>query len=362
MRQHAILSAVTAMMLMGSATLLSAEPGNFGVNGSNAWNQPIEKRVKHTDSFGDTYYTYSYANPKHTVTKEVKKHAKAFKQAPKEVIDALNKTLAAMEAIQKNEISTAKKELKSAIALFDKALKANPKLRLVPIDQTIEVKTFDGTVNDIKADIDLAVKLLKSHRTQLARDLLLPLEDEIDITTHYLPMDLYPKAAKKALEVLNRGKKKEALLELALGLSVITADELVIPVPLLNAQAHVEAASKVFKKDKKEALALLDAAKEELHKALLLGYTTRHAKAYESIYKQITQIQKEIKGANHSTKLFEKIKKSFESLLHKTRKEKKELKDSDSVWKGTAKAHAAAAKEETKDKLRFEEKEKADDF
>ncbi len=362
MKQHTLLSAIAALTLMGSVTTLLAEPGNFGVNGSNAWNQPIEKRIKHTDSFGDTYYTYSYEKTNKTVKKEIKRHTEAFKQAPKEVIKALDKTLTAMEAIRKNRVEAAKKDLTEAINLFDKALKADPKLGLVPIDQTIEIKRFDGTINDIKADIDLAIKLLKSHQTQLARDLLLPLEDEIEITTHYLPMDLYPKAAKKALEVLKRGKKEDALLELALGLSVITADEIVIPIPLLNAQAHVEAASQRYKKEKKEAIALLNAAKKELHKALLLGYTTRHAKAYETIYKQITQLQKEIEGKHPGVKLFDKIKKSLESLLHETRKEKKVLKDSNSVWKGTAKAHAAAAKEETGDKLHFEEKIKANDF
>jgi predicted component of type VI protein secretion system len=106
----------------------------------------------------------------------------------------------------------------------------------------------------------------------------------------------------------------------------------------------------------------LKIAKEELHKALLLGYTSRHAKVYQSLYDQIKAIEKEVKAGHETGKLFEHIKKDFESLLNNTRHEKKNLSDPDSVWNGTAKAHAQAAKEETNDKLRFEEKEKADDF
>ncbi len=362
MKKGFVLSAVAAMILAGAATSVMAEPGDFGVNGPDAWNQPLEKRVKHTDSFGDTYYTMNYVAPKHCVRKEIKKQASRYKQAPKEIIQGLNLTLAAIDAIQKKNNDKAIKDLQQADALFQKALKADPNLDVVPVDQEIVVKQFTGTINDIKADIVTARKLLKNYDTQLARDILLPLEDEIDITTHYVPMKLYPKVTKKALDLLKAGKTDAALNELAAGLGVLVADEVIVPIPLLTAQELVDAASKLDKTKKKEALAHLKAAKVELHKALLLGYTSKHSKEYEDLYDQITKIEKEIKGSGHTAKLFEHLKKGFESLLHKTRSEKVNLNDPDSVWKGTAKAHAAAAKEETNDKLRFEEKMEADDF
>ncbi len=353
MKRQTLFFAAAAIVLVGSTATLNAQSGNFGADGSGIWKETIKKRIGHKD--GDI-------NADATVKKEMKHHSKAFKQPPQEVIDALNKTFAAIEAIDKDKISTAEKELKEAIKLFDNALKTDPALDLVPIDQTIEVKRFDGTINDIKADINLAVKLLKSYRTQSARDLLLPLEEEIDITTHYLPMQLYPKAAKKALKLLKNGKKEEALLELQLGLGTITADEIVIPIPLLDAQVHLEAASKIYANDKEKAIELLNVAKRKLQRALLLGYTDKDAKAYEKIYKEIVRLQKEIKEKRSGTKLFERLKKDFESLLHRTREEKKRLEDSDSVWKGTAKAHAKAAKEEIQDRLRFQEKMESDLF
>ena len=51
MKQRIALSTLASILLAGTA--LYAEPSaNFGVNNTNG---PIVKRVKHTDSFGDTY-------------------------------------------------------------------------------------------------------------------------------------------------------------------------------------------------------------------------------------------------------------------------------------------------------------------
>jgi hypothetical protein len=274
----------------------------------------------------------------------------------------LTETLGAIKAIEEGKTELAIDHLKNADTLFTKALKANPDLKLVPIEQDIMVYEFVGTPNDIKADIHTAVKLLKHYRTQTARALLMPMKDEIDITVSYLPMDLYPAATKKALQLLEKGKKQAALRTLLEATGTIVAEEVVVPIPLLTAQALVETASKTKPSDKNAILAHLKGAKEELHKALLLGYTSKHAKAYQSLYDQIKKIEKEV-GAGHETgALFEHIKKDFEKLLDKTRSEKRNLHDPDSVWNGTAKAHANAAKEETDDQLRFEEEMEADDF
>ena len=356
-----ILSAVAALVLASGVAY--AEPGDFGVNGASGWNGPLVKRVKHTDSFGDTYYTEQIVAPKKScIEKEVNKESQAVKKAPKEVIDALNLTVAAMQAIEKNKLQEAQAKLEKAVKLFDTAFKANPSLKMVPLDSEIVVKQFEGSVNDIKADIALARNLLKNYRTQAAIDLLTPLQDEIDITVHYLPMDLFPKAAKDALKYLKEGKRDAALRALVLGSSTIVGEEIVVPIPLLTAQDLVKAAEQYAKSNPKTAIAHLRLAKEELHKALLLGYTDKHTKAYKSLYDQITKIQKELKAHHNTAGLFEKLKEDFTSLLHKTRNEKRELKDSGSVWKGTAKAHANAVREEDRDRLRFEREMELDAF
>ena len=68
--------------------------------------------------------------------KEMQKHAAtSSKKASKEIVDGLQSTFTAFGALQKNKKDTAEKLLKQATASFDKALKADPALGLVPIDE-----------------------------------------------------------------------------------------------------------------------------------------------------------------------------------------------------------------------------------
>jgi len=301
------------------------------------------------------------AHSKSAVRQEVNYQNKKFKLASKDIQRGLNDTLKAIGALQKDKSKEAAKYLSDASASFDRALKADPKLRLVPIENDVMAYRFDGGPKAIKDAVKLAKSMLSKNQVQLAREVLIPLKDEIDISTHYLPMDLYPNSTKIAAKLLERGKKKEALRELVLGLSTIVGDEVVIPIPLLASQDLVVSASKLDKKRKKDALALLDQAKVELQKALLLGYTTKHADEYRSLTKMINGVEKEIKGKNKVEKLYENLKNKFKELIGKTRRERKNY-DPNSVWDGTSKAHKGAVKEENKDLFNFNTKERLNAF
>ncbi len=295
---------------------------------------------------------------KNAINKEVSYQNKKFKLASKDIQNGLNDTLKAIDALQKNKAKDAKKYLVEASKLFDKALKADPTLRLVPIENDVVAYRYNGDPKSIELATGLAKKALSNNQVQFARDVLMPLKDEIDISTHYLPMDLYPQSTKIAARLLDKGKTKEALQELILGLSTIVGDEVVIPIPLLAAQDLVVTASKIDKKKKKEALALLDQAKVELKKALLLGYTSKHSGEYKNLTKLINGVEKEIKGKNRVEKLYEELKNKFKKLIGETRKDKKSLSSNNS----TQKAHQNAVKEENQDVLNFAQKEKLDAF
>ena len=169
----------------------------------------------------------------------------------------------------------------------------------------------------MKETIKTAQDLLDDYETQAARALLMPLKDDMIITTQYLPMGVYPLATKDALKQLNEGKEKEAFSTLVTALHGVVVQFVVIPLPLITAQSLVIEASQLDKKEKTKALKLLDAAQDELEKAVLLGYTKKHAPEYATLKKEIKNIQKEIKGKNIVEKLYEKIKKDFASLLSK---------------------------------------------
>ena len=296
-----------------------------------------------------------------SIQKEVSFQNKNFKVASQDIQKGLNDTLNAISLLSKNRNKAAKKDLSDATMYFAKALKVDPKLGLVPIEENTNVYSYRGDPKNIKEAISLAKKLLNKHDLQFARDVLSPLKDEITVTTHYIPMDVYPNVTKIASKLLSKGKNKEALQELSLGLSTIVSDRAVMPIPLLTSQELVLIASKGDKTDKKKASKFLKRAKIELQKAVLLGYASKHSSEYKSLEKKIDAIQKEIKGKNEVKKLYDDIKGDFESLIHKTRGEKKAY-DPNSVWDGTKKSHTNATNEEDKDVVKFAQKSKADAF
>jgi len=136
-------------------------------------------------------------------------------------------------------------------------------------------------------------------------------------STDYIPMSTYPLATNKALKELNKGDTKAAFTTLAAALNTIVAEVTVVPIPLLTAQDLVVSASKVAKTNKKEAQKLLAQAQDELQKAVLLGYTKKHAAEYKDLSKQISVIQKEMKGKNIVAKEYDHIKESFHNLISK---------------------------------------------
>ena len=248
---------------------------------------------------------------------EAQTHKNSLKKAPKEFMNGLNETISALQALQANKTKEAQTALESATKQFDIALKANPKLGLIPIADKIEVITFNGDAKLIKHIKESAEKLLKENDTQVAIDLLVPLQDEMVIRTQLVPAYLYPKATKEAAKTLKAGKTTEAFKILMTALSATEIHSITIPIPLITAQDMVLQASKLEKSHKKEALKLLSQAEDELQKAVLLGYTHEYAKSYKAINEQIEALKTEIKGKNIVEKLYEKLLKSFKDLDNK---------------------------------------------
>ncbi len=85
----------------------------------------------------------------------------------------------------------------------------------VSIADQIRVNDFTGDTKLVQHVIDSAISLLKVHDTQAARDLLIPLQDEMDMTTQYIPRKTYPIATKEALKMLNKGNSRLVFRTLA---------------------------------------------------------------------------------------------------------------------------------------------------
>ena len=365
MKKLITLSALTAVLVAGAVSLQAetskaTESKDAAVSTKNT---QVEKKLKHTDSYGDTYYSSSHVKLKPGLSKEIHKHTEGLKGAHKDIADGLLKTIAAINKIEKDQVDDAKKLLKEAGDTFAKALKENPELKLVPVENEIMLYRFGAEPKQIEARIKIAEQLLSDRKTQAARDLLLPMKDEIDITTVFIPMDLYPDAARKALEALEKGDKDAAIDILAAGLGTLVATKIVVPASLLAAQELTQTASKLDKSKKDEAIEILELARQELEKARLLGYVSKHADEYKSLDKSIEKVEKEIKGENKVEKLYEELKNSFESLLNKVRNDKvqvsspKENKVNESEKKEEAKADEKV--DESKKEVKEEEKKAA---
>ena len=256
------------------------------------------------------------------VKQQITQTQKNFKKAPKEIEKAHNATSLAMQSLQHKKVDEAKKQFKIATEKFDLALKNDPTLDIVPVDEQIAVFENLASAKEIKHILTSTQELLSHYKLNEARASLAPLRDEMDIETVSLPMKVFPLATKDALKALNKGDTKGAMVIMAEAYNTFLIENAVIPLPLLKAQDLIANASSLDKSKKDEATKLLDGAKEELERANLLGYTSKHSLEYKALVDAIDTVKKEIKGKNVVEKLYDKLKEDFVSLVHKNKAEK----------------------------------------
>jgi len=253
------------------------------------------------------------------LNREATHHVDPGKDVPQSILEGISLTLQSVQIIQSGDTSLAIKALEKASDDFQSALKANPKLDWVPFSQEIQVRTFAGDAAIIQKALDTAISMLKAHRTQDARAMVSPLQDEMDFITQLLPMKTYPVATRKAADLLKEGKTKEALSLLGSAFESVAVTVDIIPLPLMLAQEDILAASQIDPAKKAEIKTLLNDAQEELRRATLLGYTGKHDAAYRDLKKQIETLQKAIDGGNKVIQLFDTLKTDIQKLFRATR-------------------------------------------
>ncbi len=228
-------------------------------------------------------------------------------QVVKEAVEAVVLTQEVLADLHKNDAKAAKEALEKAIGKLEVVLAAPNAPALLPIDSALSATEFVGTADDVRHDLKAVKSLLSDGKVQEARRLLSTLQSEIDIVTVSLPLVSYPNALKLAAKYLHDGKVDEAKEVLNMALGTFAQSEVVIPVPILKAQALIEEASKVAKKEKKTALVHLDAARAQLKVAEALGYVSRSDTTYKALDDAIEKIEKEVKGKNEAEKLFDAL-------------------------------------------------------
>ena len=229
----------------------------------------------------------------------------------KEAVDVVNETREVLVLLNHHHIKTAKKRLKDLKQKLDK------------LEKKYSIKKFpvDVIVSEIVGDLDLktAERMAKEVKRAVnlndfvrARFLLNALRDEVVIETTYLPIDLYKQAVDLAYKFLEENKIDNAISQLEIALGTLEIKTVIIPRPLAIASILVEDASKIYKKDYKTALKLLEEARRKIKLAKVLGYvrTDREIKPLlEEIDKLEDAVRKKQKNSKDLfRKLIEKIK------------------------------------------------------
>lgn len=236
------------------------------------------------------------------------------------VEEALNSVVLTKKVLidlDKGDKKQAIKDLEDAIGKLEVILAKKDTPKLLPIDASVSAVEYVAGAKEVKKSVELVKDLLDDGKVQEARKLLATLQSEINVVSVNLPLASYPDALKLAAKYLHDDNIEGAKTVLHTALSTMVNEVVVIPIPLLKAEALINAASKIAKKDKEQALKHLSVAKEELKVAEALGYLSDSDVTYKILNDKIEATKKEIKGKNKAEKLFEDLKKKFASFKDK---------------------------------------------
>ena len=328
MKKNILLSAAAAFLIAGTSLYATSNKELKAI-------EHADVPVHHFWAFGEapdhlTKQQLAYLKSvgllkKHAlITNEVKKLVHKKSEASNEVTAGLVETLKAIANLEKKDTKSAEKHLKLASELFEKAIKKEPSLKLIPVDEDVNLVEHPITLEDAKKIKKSAIKLLEENRPQETIALLSALKNQITVSTTSIPMDLYPAATKKAYEELKKGKKPEVALQtLAAALDTIVTVEVVVPIPVLVAQSAITEASKLPKNKGKEVEKLLGIAQNQLDLAQYEGYLSKYDKEYKALSEEIKVLKKKAGDSNIVEKDFEKIKSYFDDLFKKLHEGKK---------------------------------------
>ncbi len=235
----------------------------------------------------------------------------------KEALNSVVLTKKVLLDLEKNDKKQAVKDLENAIGKLEVILAKKDMPKLLPVDVSVNATEYIGTPKTVKESVSIVRSLLDKGKVQEARKVLMALKSEIDIISVNLPLASYPDALKLAANYLHDNNIESAKSVLYTALNTLVQEVVVVPIPLLKAEALIESASKIAKKDKEQALKHLSAAKDELKVSETLGYLSSSDTTYKVLDDKISEIEKEIKGKNRAEKLFDDLKSKLLSLKSK---------------------------------------------
>jgi len=254
-------------------------------------------------------------------SKKQQETSKKRKQIIQEAVDAMNQTKKALKALEDNKPKQALAALEEATGKLELVLAREPDLALAPID--VEVTTYDlyATLDSIKNAIRLSEEYLEEGEIQKARSLLTGLASEIVISVTNIPLATYPDAIKAITPLIDKGKTEEAKEELQGALDTLEVTTVVIPLPVMRAEAYLDEAEKLTEKkdrtdeENKKLTDLLTQARTQLKMAALLGYGGKDS--FVPLQEELIEITKKTQGGKSGTGYYDKLKKMVSEAMEK---------------------------------------------
>lgn len=236
-----------------------------------------------------------------------------------EAVQALDETERAVEALADADAAAALAALETATGKLELILARRPELALAPVDAKIEVVEMVGDAAALR-DVTLAVELsLIGGRYQVARTLLRDFASETVVRVASLPMARYPDAIKEAARLIDAGEAGEAAFVLRAALGTLVVSETVYPLPLIDAEVHLDAARELAesadRSDEQNArlAAALEVARLSLERAEAFGYGTDDD--FRDLYDAIREIERETRDGGSIAGLFAGVLDSLSGVI-----------------------------------------------
>jgi YfdX protein len=234
----------------------------------------------------------------------------------RDAIAAIEQTEGAIKSITENKKDEALASIERATGKINILLARNPASALIPV--SVEVDVIDTAPRDPKAIdqiVQRATDATKHRELPAARILLASLVSELRLRTTSLPLATYPAALQQAAQLLDQGKNQDAGKVLLTALNTLVVVDHVIPLPLILAQAAIDAANSQ-RQNKDIASTLLKTARNEANRSRQLGYLSSDSE-YKGLDDEISSLESAINGKSDTSSMFSHLRDRISAFLKK---------------------------------------------
>jgi len=237
-----------------------------------------------------------------------------------EAIAVLAETDRAIARIAAGDRAGALSSLEAAAGKAKILVGRNAANALIPAAAEVQVidtaPEDDGRIGRMRRSLQLAVIAEDLPRARLILD---SLRSEIRIRTYHIPLGTYPDALAQAAALLDQQKDQQAAEVLNRARSTLVMIDEVTPLPLVVAQAAVEAARSDA--DPQRKAQHVTAAREALERTEALGYADKETR--KALLAEIRALEGGAKAGSNIQSALDKLQASLGEALAKLKGERK---------------------------------------